>query len=95
MLIGLLVDVSGSMKEKLQLSNVAQSNNSEVTRAESIFKTIIRIAENKTESERLSSQEIFFLAFGLDPSGPSTCDFLGLLENLDQKQINNYLLIFI
>ncbi|CAF0925126.1 unnamed protein product [Adineta steineri] len=74
MLTGVLVDVSGSMKNSLQ-SNVTATDQ-QITRAESIFRTIMNIT--KREVNCCEEQEIFTLAFGLQDV--STCDLLSLLD---------------
>lgn len=85
--IGVLVDVSGSMKESLALS--PSVNDSQVTRAESIFRTIMRIAECYQNSDDRNEQNIFVSAFGLADQSIRTCDFLSLLEYLDSNSLLN------
>jgi hypothetical protein len=72
----MLVDVSGSMKENFQQD--VKPTDQHVTRTESIFKTVIKIAEREVNSNK--DQEIFVLAFGLYDI--ATCDLLYLLESI-------------
>jgi hypothetical protein len=76
MLAGVLVDVSGSMKSALQLDTRLEDQ--PVTRAQSIFSTIISIVQR--EGGFRESEEIFVLAFGL--ADVNTCDLLSLLDDV-------------
>lgn len=73
-LTGILVDVSGSMENSLQLNVIATDQR--ITRVESIFNTIMNIAKREVDSHE--TEEIFTLAFGL--RDVTTCDLLSLLE---------------
>jgi hypothetical protein len=83
MLAGVLVDVSGSMEMSLQLD--VKPTDQHLTRAESIFNTIIKIAEREVTYN--DNQEIFVIAFGLKDY--SICDLLTLLENPTMLNNNN------
>ncbi|CAF0972664.1 unnamed protein product [Adineta steineri] len=74
MLAGILVDVSGSMKNSLQLH--VQPTNQDVTRAQSIFTTIMNIVGGEVSSQK--DHDVFVLAFGLQDI--ATCDLLALLD---------------
>lgn len=78
MLAGVLVDVSGSMSDALQLD--VKLEDQPVTRAQSIFSTIINIVEN--EGGFVENEEMFALAFGLQVQGIDTCDLLALLDDV-------------
>ena len=87
MLVGILVDVSGSMKNILQLNATPTDQN--MTRIESVFNTIMNIADREGISE--DHGNIFVGAFGL--LDVATCDLLALLEyapKLFVAQSNNY-----
>lgn len=73
-LVGVLVDVSGSMKSSLKLH--VGSNDENITRAQSIFTTIMNIVEREAKFEQ--KHDVFVLAFGLEDI--PTCDLLSLLE---------------
>lgn len=83
MLAGVLVDVSGSMEQSLQLD--IKPTNQSLTRAESIFNTIIKIAE--TEVTQNEEQKIFVIAFGLQ--NVKTADLLTLLEHFSMPNNNS------
>ncbi|CAF3983592.1 unnamed protein product [Rotaria magnacalcarata] len=74
MLAGILVDVSGSMKNSLQLH--VQPTDQDVTRAQSIFTTIMNIVDREVDYRH--NHEVFVLAFGLQDI--ATCDLLALLD---------------
>ncbi|CAF2091832.1 unnamed protein product [Rotaria magnacalcarata] len=74
MLAGILVDVSGSMKNSLQLH--VQPTDQDVTRAQSIFTTIMNIVDREVDFRH--NHEVFVLAFGLQDI--ATCDLLALLD---------------
>ncbi|CAF0865067.1 unnamed protein product [Adineta steineri] len=74
MLAGILVDVSGSMKDSLQLH--VQPTDQDVTRAQSIFTTIMNIVGREVDFPR--NHDVFVLAFGLQ--NVDTCDLLALLD---------------
>ncbi|CAF3709580.1 unnamed protein product [Rotaria socialis] len=74
MLAGVLVDVSGSMKSSLQLH--MKPSDQDITRAQSIFTTIMNIVNREVCFQ--DSYEVFVLAFGL--LDVATCDLLTLLD---------------
>ncbi|CAF4126014.1 unnamed protein product, partial [Rotaria magnacalcarata] len=74
MLTGILVDVSGSMKNSFQLH--VQPTDQDVTRAQSIFTTIMNIVDREVDFRH--NHEVFVLAFGLQDI--ATCDLLALLD---------------
>ena len=80
MLVGILVDVSGSMKANLQLD--VELTEQKVTRAHAIFRTIINVAEKEVDSG--NNNEIFVLAFGLEAT--NTCDLLSLLDFIEKSK---------
>ncbi|CAF4481021.1 unnamed protein product, partial [Rotaria sp. Silwood2] len=80
MLAGVLVDVSASMSDALQLDTRLEDQS--ITRAESIFSTIISIVER--EGGFQDDQEVFVLAFGLQVTGVNTCDLLALLDDVNR-----------
>ena len=74
MLAGILVDVSDSMKDSLQLH--VESTDQNITRAQSIFNTIMNIVDREVNFQE--NHDVFVLAFGLIDS--ATCDLLALLD---------------
>ena len=74
MLAGIPIDVSGSMESGLQLH--AQLTDQDVTRARSIFTTIMNIVDREVDFRH--NQDVFVLAFGLQDT--ATCDLLPLLD---------------
>lgn len=88
MLTGVLVDVSGSMQESLQIKDQAKLEEKIVTRVQSIFTTILDIAKREVTSK--NNQEIFALAFGLQDV--PTCDLFNLLKydkTMKQRDFSN------
>jgi hypothetical protein len=82
MLAGVLVDVSGSMQNSLQLH--VESTDQNVTRAQSIFSTLMNIVNREIGSR--DDQEVFVLAFGLHDV--ATCDLLALLDYVQTLDIH-------
>lgn len=76
MLAGVLVDVSGSMRNSLQLH--VQPSDQDITRAQSIFHTIMNIVDREVNLQ--DDHNVFVLAFGLQDV--TTCDLLALLDYL-------------
>lgn len=74
MLVGILVDVCDSMKSSLQLHT--QLTDQDVTRAQSIFTTIINLVDREVDFRH--NQDVFVLAFGLQDT--ATCVLLSLLD---------------
>ena len=74
MLAGVLVDVSGSMRNSLQLQ--VQWTDQNITRAQSIFSTIMNIVDREVNFQ--DNHDVFVLAFGLHDI--TTCDLLALLD---------------
>jgi hypothetical protein len=90
LLVGVLVDVSGSMKEKYQLAQEDRRK-----KIHSIFTTIINLAKEEKSSftSRLVDKKIFALAFGLREM--KTLDLFRLLlivEDIyvNKKYLNNW-----
>ena len=73
-LLGVLVDVSGSMRYSLQINGKPEDKH--LTRAQTIFKTIINLTEIEVNNQ-YENHEIFVYAFGLKHT--NTCDLLSLL----------------
>jgi hypothetical protein len=84
MLAGVLVDVSASMQNSLQLH--VESTDQNVTRAQSIFNTLMNIVNREIGSR--DDQEVFVLAFGLNLRDITTCDLLALLDYVQTLDIN-------
>jgi hypothetical protein len=74
MLAGILVDVSGSMRNSLQLH--VESTDQNITRAQSIFSTIMNIVDREVNFQ--DNHDVFVLSFGLRDG--TTCDLLNLLD---------------
>jgi hypothetical protein len=74
MIIGVLMDVSGSMRTSLQLSEVNPGDEN-VSRAHSIIRTLINVTKS---DHRFDEQNIFCLAFGLERG--CLCDLIALLD---------------
>ena len=74
MLAGVLVDVSGSMQNSLQLH--VESTDQNITRAQSIFSTIMNIVDREVNFQ--DNHDVFVLAFGLHDT--TICDLLALLD---------------
>jgi hypothetical protein len=68
------MDVSGSMKTPLQISEVSPGDEN-VSRAHSIFRTLINVTKS---DRRFDEQIIFGLAFGL--RSDYLCDLIALLD---------------
>jgi hypothetical protein len=84
MLAGVLVDVSASMQNSLQLH--VESTDQNITRAQSIFSTLMNIVNREIDSR--DDQEIFVLAFGLNLRDVTTCDLLALLNYVQTLDIH-------
>jgi hypothetical protein len=87
-LLGVLVDVSGSMQDSLLINGKPEDKH--LTRAQTIFKTIINLTEREVNNQ-YENHEIFVFAFGLKHT--NSCDLLTLLETLiiiDEHSANSY-----
>ncbi len=98
MIVGVLADVSGSMKEVLQKS-ITTPENETISRAHCIIRTLINIS--KDESAFKSDLKIFAIVFGLllqnyEPDSKNkreNCDLLSLMEyfkNRKSKTTNEF-----
>ena len=87
MLVGVLVDVSGSMRYSLQLD--VTPSDQHITRAETMLETVINICER--EANHYENQDIFVTAFGLDDENTNICDLLSLLEKINSNNKSQFL----
>ncbi|ETO30603.1 hypothetical protein RFI_06518 [Reticulomyxa filosa] len=81
MITGVLMDVSGSMKSKLNLDAV-KFDKEEVTRAQTVFNTIFDLIK-EDNSFRRADEKMFALAFGLVNEEVRFCDLITLLDCLE------------
>ncbi len=75
--VGMLVDVSGSMRKPFALDD--RSKNTSVERVHAIITTILHIVKSEVNYHH-RSDEIFVGAFGLEDDRVNTCDLIALLD---------------
>jgi len=80
MIGGILVDVSGSMKQKLTVNHDFKSENAQlhINRAHAVFNTIFKIIKQENNDK----DEWFALAFGLSDVKHEHCDLIDLFKQL-------------
>lgn len=83
MMLGILSDVSGSMKENLQFDQY-QPSDENVSRGHTIFTSLINAT--REESQIKDDQKVFAIAFGLDLKRFQICDLIALLEYLKKRK---------
>lgn len=82
MLIGILLDVSGSMKGKLCSGTNTSITDNDMSRAEYTIRSILDICEK--EEDKTKKNEIFVLVFGL--LGNTCADLVQILETLSDHR---------